>query len=137
MRQHLVLFIVASLAVFASTLARAQIAPWNNAGLAGPPTGPSAPAPRRDLSGTWDAGMGGIQPTGHIAAPFTARGAQMARANKPGNGTRIVTVTDDNDPLSTMGDPTGFPRIIMYELRPFRIVSTSDQVPILYMFEEP
>jgi len=111
--------------------------PWNNAGLApGGPAGPSAPAPRRDLSGTWDAGTGGIQPTGHVAAPFTARGEQMARANKPGNGTRIVSVTDDNDPLSTMGDPTGFPRIMLYELRPFQIVQTPNQVLMLYMFEK-
>jgi len=137
MRQHLVLFVVASLAVFASALTSAQMKPWNNAGLApGVPAGPSAPAPRRDLSGTWDAGTGGIQPTGHIAAPFTARGEQMARANKPGNGTRIVSVTDDNDPLSTMGDPTGFPRIVLYELRPFQIVQTPNQVLMLYMFEK-
>ena len=137
MRQHLALFVVASLAVFASAVTLAQRKPWNNAGLApGVPAGPSAPAPRRDLSGTWDAGTGGIQPTGHIAAPFTARGEQMARANKPGNGTRIVSVTDDNDPLSTMGDPTGFPRIVLYELRPFQIVQTPNQVLMLYMFEK-
>jgi hypothetical protein len=35
-----------------------------------------------------------------------------------------------------MGDPTGFPRIILYELRPFQIVQTSNQVLILYMFEK-
>jgi hypothetical protein len=110
--------------------------PWNNAGLSAPPSGPSGPAPRRDLSGTWDAGFAGVQPTGHMAAPFTALGEQMAKANKPGNGTRLVQVTDDNDPLSTMGDPTGFPRIILYELRPFQIVQTSNQVLILYMFEK-
>ena len=136
MRQHLALFIVASLAIFASALTSAQMKPWNNSGLAGVPAGPSAPAPRRDLSGTWDAGTGGIQPTGHVAAPFTARGEQMARANKPGNGTRIVSVTDDNDPLSTLGDPTGFPRIVLYELRPFQIVQTPNQVLMLYMFEK-
>ena len=90
MRQHVVVFIVASVAVFASVLTYAQMKPWNNAALTGPPAGPSAPAPRRDLSGTWDAGGGGIQPTGHVAAPFTARGEQMARANQPGNGSRIV-----------------------------------------------
>jgi hypothetical protein len=47
-----------------------------------------------------------------------------------------VQVTDDNDPLSTMGDPTGFPRIVLYELRPFQIVQTPNQVLILYMFEK-
>jgi hypothetical protein len=136
MRRHSAVFIVALVTVFAAALTRAQMQPWNNAGLTGPPAGPSAPAPRRDLSGTWDAGTGGIQPTGHVAAPFTARGEQMARANQPGNGTRIVSVTDDNDPLSTMGDPTGFPRIVLYELRPFQIVQTPNQVLMLYMFEK-
>ena len=136
MRPHLVVFIAASVAVFAAALPNAQMKPWNNAGLSEPPSGPSGPAPRRDLSGTWDAGRDGIQPTGHIAAPFTPLGEQMARANHPGNGTRIVQVTDDNDPLSTMGDPTGFPRIVLYELRPFQIVQTSNQVLILYMFEK-
>jgi len=136
MRQHVAVFIVASIAVFTSPLTLAQMKPWNNADLAGLPAAPSAPAPRRDLSGTWDAGAGGIQPTGHVAAPFTARGEQMARANKPGNGTRMVSVSEDNDPLSTMGDPTGFPRIVLYELRPFQIVQTPNQVLMLYMFEK-
>ena len=137
MRQRIVVFIVASIAVVTSAPTRAQMKPWNNSGLAaGVPAGPSAPAPRRDVSGTWDAGAGGIQPTGHVAAPFTARGEQMARANKPGNGSRIVSVSEDNDPLSTMGDPTGFPRIVLYELRPFQIVQTPNQVLMLYMFEK-
>jgi hypothetical protein len=136
MRHHLVVFIVVATAAVASVLVGAQGKPWNNPGLDARSAVPRGPAPRRDLSGTWDAGAGGIQPTGHIAAPFTARGEEMAKANKPGNGTRIVSVTDDNDPLSTMGDPTGFPRIIMYELRPFQIVQTPNQVLILYMFEK-
>ena len=136
MRRHLALLIVAAIALLASALTVAQVQPWNSAGLAPGTSPPSGPAPRRDLSGTWDAGNAGIQPTGHIAAPFTTVGAQMAALNKPGNGTRIVSVTDDNDPLSTMGDPTGFPRIIMYELRPFQIVQTPKQVLILYMFEK-
>ena len=37
--------------------------------------------------------------------------------NKPGNGPRSVPVAQINDPLSTMGDPTGFPRLIAFELR--------------------
>jgi len=136
MRPRLVVLIAALVAVFAAAVPLAQIKPWNNAGLSGPPSGPAGPAPRRDLSGTWDAGGAGIQPTGHVAAPFTPRGEQMAKANKPGNGSRLVSVNDDNDPLSTMGDPTGFPRIVLYELRPFQIVQTSNQVLILYMFEK-
>ena len=138
MRHDFGVFIIASVAILASTFTHAQMKPWNNPGLGGMPPGPSAsaPAPRRDLSGTWDAGNGGIQPTGHIAAPLTALGEQMTRANRPGNGPRIVDVSEDNDPLSTLGDPTGFPRIILYELRPFQIVQTPNQVLILYMFEK-
>src|SRR5258706_8002949 len=127
MRQLLVVFMVFSIAVFTSVLTRAQMKPWNNSGLAGPPTGPSAPAPRRDLSGTWDAGTGGIQPTGHVAAPFTPRGEEMARANKPGNGTRLTSVTDDNNPLATVSEPSGPPRIGIYDLPPFHIGQTPDR----------
>jgi hypothetical protein len=135
MRSHLV-FLTLSAAILVAAFPYAQTKPWNNSGLSGPPAGTAGPAPRRDLSGTWDAGMAGVQPTGHTAAPFTPQGAEMAKANHPGNGTRLVDVADDNDPLSTIGDPTGFPRIIMYELRPFQIVQTSNQVLILYMFEK-
>jgi hypothetical protein len=138
MRQHLVLFIIAAVAVLPSALMRAQMKPWNNPGLGTVSPGPSssAPAPLRDLSGIWDAGTGGIQPTGHVAAPFTPLGQKMADANKPGNGPRQVDVSEDNDPLSTLGDPTGFPRIVLYELRPFQIVQTPNQVLILYKFEK-
>ena len=41
-----------------------------------------------------------------------------------------------NDPLSTLGDPSGFPRLVTYELRPLQIVQTSNQVLMLYMFEK-
>ena len=136
MRLRLVLFLAAAAAMLVAAFPLAQMKPWNNPGLSGPPSGPAGPAPRRDLSGTWDAGNAGIQPTGHVAAPFTPQGAEMAKANHPGNGTRLVSVNDDNDPLSTVGDPTGFPRIILYELRPFQIVQTPNQVLILYMFEK-
>jgi len=60
----------------------------------------------------------------------------MAKANKPGNGPRIADVSEDNDPLSTLGDPAGFPRILLYELRPFQIVQTTNQVLMFYMFEK-
>ena len=138
MRHFVIVFIIAGAALLTSTLSRAQMKPWNNAGLGTLPPAPSdsAPAPRRDLSGMWDAGNPGIQPTGHATSPLTPLGQEMTDANKPGNGPRIVDVSEDNDPLSTMGDPTGFPRIVLYELRPFQIVQTSNQVLILYMFEK-
>ena len=139
MRLRFVAFIITSVAVLvlASDLRGAQMKPWNNAGLTGPPTASSAPPPRRDLSGIWDAGAGGIQPTGYnVAALFTARGKEVADTHKPGNGPRIADVSEDNDPLSTLGDPTGFPRLVLYELRPFQIVQTANQVLMLYMFEK-
>ena len=138
MRQRFIVVVIAVVAVLPSAVPRAQMKPWNNPGLGNLPPGPaaSAPAPRRDLSGIWDAGNGGIQPTGHVAAPFTALGEEMIKAIKPGNGPRQVDVSEDNDPLSTLGDPTGFPRIVLYELRPFQIVQTPNQVLMLYMFEK-
>jgi hypothetical protein len=136
MPKRFAIFVMASVAMLASALTFAQMKPWNNPGLGRtPPAGPSGPAPRRDLSGTWDAGAGGIAPTGHVTSALTPLGEQMTRANKPGNGPRLVPVAEDNDPLSTMGDPTGFPRLVLYEFRPFQIVQTPDQVLMLYMVE--
>ena len=142
MRLHFIVFIIVSAALLVPGRTHAQMKPWNNAGvglsgLSEPPKGSSGPALRRDLSGIWDAGPGGIQPTGYnVAALFTPRGGEMAKANKPGNGPRIADVSEDNDPLSTLGDPAGFPRILLYELRPFQIVQTANQVLMLYMFEK-
>ncbi len=136
MPKRFVVFVMAPVAVLTSALTLAQTKPWNNAGLAQPPAGTSAPAPRRDLSGTWDAGSGGVSGPGHVGAPFTPLGEQMARAYKPGNGSRLVPVSEINDPLSTMGDPAGFPRLVLFELRPFQIAQTPNQVLMLYMFEK-
>jgi hypothetical protein len=118
--------------------ARAQ--DWNSAGL--PQSALDAPktnapaAPKRDLSGTWDAGGAGIAGPGHESAPWTEWGRQKAATFKPGNGPRAVYEADINDPLSTVCDPTGFPRLVMYETRPFQVVQTPNQVLILYMFEK-
>ena len=60
----------------------------------------------------------------------------MARRNKPGNGPRLVPVAEINDPLSTLGDPSGFPRLVTFEFRPVQIVHTPNQVLMLYMFEK-
>ena len=48
----------------------------------------------------------------------------------------MVPVEQINDPLSTMGDPEGFPRNLLFELRPFQIVQTPKSVLMLYMFEK-
>jgi len=48
----------------------------------------------------------------------------------------MAPIAEINDPLSTMGDPEGFPRNLLFELRPFQIVHTPNQVLMLYMFEK-
>ncbi len=143
MNQRVVVGLVACVAVLAfSPAGSAQV--WNSGGLSNaelkaPPTGP---APKRDLTGTWDAGGAGIGGSGQAAeraantAPFTPLGEEMARKNKPGNGPRSAPVAEINDPLSTIGDPTGFPRLLTFELRPVQIFQTPSQVVMLYMFEK-
>jgi hypothetical protein len=85
-----------------------------------PPTNQkSAPAPRRDISGTWDPGDGGIQALGAAAMPddgkpehllpYTPAGLKAWKETKPSNGTRSFPPTDTDDPIIT-GDPQGFPR---------------------------
>jgi hypothetical protein len=129
---------VAALTWSAATFAQNQ--PWNNSGSAqGPvtaPSGPPGPAPRRDLTGIWDAGGAGIGGQGSPAAPLTAWGDTLGKTHHSGNGTRMVAVTEINDPLSILGDPAGFPRNLLFELRPFQVVQTPNQVLMLYMFEK-
>jgi hypothetical protein len=132
------LIFLSCIAVLAlSMVARAQ--EWNRPGL--PQSAIDAPkakalaAPKRDISGIWDAGAIGIGPTGFESAPLTDWGKQRAATYKPGNGPRGVYEADINDPLSTVCDPTGFPRQVLYETRPFQVVQTPNQVLILYMFE--
>jgi hypothetical protein len=113
---------------------------WNNSGLPREAFGQtqakpnSVPAPRRDLTGIWDAGPVGIQPTGHETAPFTPWALERLKDIKPGNGPRAVTEEFINDPLSIMCDPPGFPRLVLYELRPLQIVQTPNQILMLFMF---
>jgi len=131
--------LVAALAL-SSILGAQQLLPWNNSGLAQSPNQPQAapagPAPRRDLSGIWDAGGAGIGARGYQTAPLTPWGEALGKTHKAGDGIRMVPVEQINDPLSTMGDPEGFPRNLLFELRPFQIVQTPKSVLMLYMFEK-
>jgi hypothetical protein len=133
--------IVGSAAVLAlsSILGAQQLLPWNNSGLAQSPNQPAAaagPAPKRDLTGIWDAGGAGIGARGYQTAPLTPWGEALGKTHKSGDGIRMVPVEQINDPLSTLGDPEGFPRNLLFELRPFQIVQTPKSVVILYMFEK-
>jgi hypothetical protein len=103
------------------------------------------PAPRHDISGIWDSpDMGGIQPVGAKAAPddgkpehrppYTPLGFEKLQSTKPSNGTRSVLPGDTNDPVFKYGDPQGFPREDLYELRATQILQTPQSVVILYQF---
>ncbi len=59
----------------------------------------------------------------------------MANAYKPGDGPRKVALGLINDPLDGC-DPAGFPRDLFFELRPFRIAQTPDQILILYEYQK-
>jgi hypothetical protein len=133
---------------------------WNNV----PPEKPAyakkkkaAPAPRRDLSGIWDAlAEGGIQAKGaheHPALilnhpqdeiggqadenntlhplPYTDAGLSALRTHKPSVGVRAVGPGFSNDPVNGC-DPPGFPRIELYDFREMEISQTKDQVLMLY-----
>src|SRR6266542_1602520 len=75
MPRRVVVSIIASLAALIASPGLAVAQTWSSGGLPQsafePSPTASAPAPRRDLSGIWDAGRDGIAPTGHVAAPFT------------------------------------------------------------------
>ena len=105
----------------------------------------AAPAPRHDISGIWDApDMSGIQQLGAKAAPedgkpehqppYTALGLEALKLTKPSNGTRSVLPGETNDPVFANGDPQGFPREDLYELRTTQILQTPQSVVILYQF---
>ena len=99
----------------------------------------ATPAPRRDLTGTWQVEdtMDGISPRGVKShAPFTAEGANIAdNVYKPGDGPRRVPIGLANDPLDGC-DPAGFPRNLLFELRPFQIVQTPNQLLLLYQYQK-
>jgi hypothetical protein len=125
--------------------------PTNRAVYAGKP---SAPAPRRELSGVWDASAEqgfqakgafeypamrandqreGIDPDERNIAkplPYTPAGEAALLANKPAAGVRAVKPGESNDPTDSC-EPVGFPRMMLYELRTFQIVQTPSQMIFL------
>lgn len=111
---------------------------WNNAGLRGIPanTDPDGPAPRRDLAGIWDPARGGIGARGaRNPAPLTDWGKKLGDTHKSGDGIRQVPADQINDPLSTQGDPGGYPRQLMFELRQVQFLPTPQSVVSLFMWE--
>ena len=104
----------------------------------------SRPAPKRDLSGIWDAGFleGGIQPNGayeypddpeHVGhdVPYTALGKEARMKNKPGLGVSgQFPLAEVNDPMDYC-DPLGMPRSDLSELRVIEILQNTNQLVIL------
>jgi len=97
-------------------------------------------APKRDLTGAWDPGQAGIAGGENYFAgrdaPMTPLGKEMVSRNKAGHGPYAAKVYEGNDPLTTRGDPSGFPRMVNYEFRPIRIVQTPKAVLMLYSFNQ-
>lgn len=111
---------------------------WNNTGLRGIPadTSPDGPAPRRDLTGIWDPARGGIGARGASnPAPLTEWGQKLGDTHKAGDGIRQVPTEQINDPLSTLGDPGGYPRQLLFELRHVQFLQTPQSVVALFMWE--
>jgi hypothetical protein len=149
MSKRLVVLMVALIAELTfSLILRAQTAPpkWNNVP---PPKSEyvgkkSGPAPRRDLSGIWNApeaargqGVEGGRPdeTG-ILRPlhYTPLGLEALKANKPsGPGVRQVPAALANDPAD-LCDPLGFPYMEFWEFRTIDVVQTAKQVVLLSPF---
>jgi hypothetical protein len=107
----------------------------------------AAPAPRHDISGIWDPPeMSGVQPLGAKAlpedgnpehqVPYTPLGLEALKHTKPSNGTRSVLPGDTNDPVFKYGDPQGFPREDLYELRTTQVLQTPQSVVLLYQFDK-
>lgn len=117
----------------------------------------SGPAPRRNISGIWDA-ADQRQPSGALEhpallpggagaeggrldetgsehpLPYTPLGLAALKANKPsGPSMRQVPAALANDPGDKC-DPIGFPRMELWELRTIELVQTANQVVLLNGF---
>jgi hypothetical protein len=116
---------------------------WGRPVTAAPKSQKPLPAPRHDISGTWDPGDGGIGQLGSKAMPedgrpehrlpYTPAGQEALSQNKPSNTIRSVLPTETNDPVVTC-DPQGMPREDLYEMRATQIVQTPLKVLMMYTF---
>jgi hypothetical protein len=106
----------------------------------------SEPAPRHDLTGTWDPGLTGIGMLGaknmpddgkpEHQPPYTPLGLEMLKRTKPNGGLRGVSPAETNDPVFVYGDPQGMPREDLYELRTLDIYQSPQNVAVLYQFNK-
>jgi hypothetical protein len=107
----------------------------------------SAPAPRHDISGTWEPANGFLDGLGMLGAkampedgkpehelPYTPLGLEALKRNKPTIGPRNVLPGQTNDPVNFC-DPQGFPRENLFQLRTTQILQTPEKILILYEFD--
>jgi hypothetical protein len=138
-------FVLALLAFSALLYAQTGGPRWGGVASPVPTTSKPAPAPRHDISGTWDPGDDGIQQLGarnmpddgnpQHRLPYTPAGLEAVKANKPSNSIRAVLPAETNDPVVTC-DPQGMPREDLYELRTTQIVQTPAKILLLYEFNK-
>jgi hypothetical protein len=106
------------------------------------------PAPRHDISGTWEPARGpgdGIMSWGprdmpydgapEHDPPYTPLGLQTLKSHKPLEGFIRVTTGTSNDPRNKC-DPMGMPRADFYQVRHTQIMQDEHKVVILYEFEK-
>ena len=159
-KRSIALIVVTVTASMFSPLLRAQDAKWNNI-----PPGraayrdkkPAGVAPKRDMTGIWDAlvQIGGSGNAEHPATyaggrgiegghedetgivkplPYTAAGLAALKKNLPsGPGVRQVDSVLTNDPAGHC-DPLGFPYMWTWEFRTINMVQTPKQVIMLSPF---
>jgi hypothetical protein len=112
-----------------------------------PPSVP-APAPRHDISGTWEPANGrgdGVQAGGVKAMPndgkpehelpYTPHGLATYKSHKALEGKDSVALVDYNDPRDFC-EPIGFPRADHYNLRQTQILQNEFKVVILYEYAQ-
>ncbi len=107
-----------------------------------------APAPRLDISGTWEPANGpndGVQANGvksmpsdgkpEHQLPFTPYGLEVFKSHKALEGVDAVLPAFFNDPRDKC-EPLGFPRTNFYNLRETQIMQNEYKVAILYEYGE-
>jgi hypothetical protein len=102
----------------------------------------SAPAPKHDISGTWEPAEGwrnGVQAQGAYnypmdgkhPLPYTPEGDKAWKEHKYGDGFGSYPLAEVNDPFK-MCDPIGFPRIDLHDLRAIQIVQAPKKTLVVY-----
>jgi len=108
-------------------------------------TAPAPPAPKHDISGTWNSGVGdGIQANGVAAMPndgkpehqlpYTPYGLQVYKSHHALEGADAVLPGDYDDPRDKC-EPMGFPRANFYNLREIQVLQNDYKVAILYEYD--